>query len=355
MSKRNTETSVHDGGDMRKYRAEIPNVVFTLGLTPFELALYTHLKQTAGAGEGGRSTKSTEKLAREAGMSEGMVSKAKQGLLRADRPALRGKALIHIEKDETRPGRPRDVITIVDIWPENFLFFAPQSSPQSSPHELQSSPQSSPHEAKKESEERIFEERTEEALNVRPPLEKARANETAPPGDRTPAPTPNAEDPVLQTSPPERTAPAPDPPPEPPPGRNFLTNGRKNQPGDTAAARLRRADVDRVVELTGDARSRLRFEEIYDRADGAGLLTLWEKARQQTRKAVLAGTAKSPGAYFNALAAKMLNEAHPGLVPVGSREERNEVRGAIRESLSATEMEVKGLPPIPGVPEVTGL
>lgn len=130
------ETQAVDAGDLRKYRTEIPNVVFTLGLSPFEVALYCHLKKTAGAD--GKCWKSTKTLAAETKMSGGQISAAKEELSKP-RPELGGKSLINIQTDESKPGRPRHVITIVDIWPENFR----QSSPgelQSSYSELQSSP-----------------------------------------------------------------------------------------------------------------------------------------------------------------------------------------------------------------------
>jgi hypothetical protein len=127
-------------------------VVFTLGLSPFELTLYLHLKRTAG--EQGECWKSTATLAKETGMSAGMVSKAKDALTTA-RIELAGKSLIHVKEEENpHGGKARHVITLTDIWPDNIKRFA------SSPHELASSQDevassysevtSSPHEIKKE-------------------------------------------------------------------------------------------------------------------------------------------------------------------------------------------------------------
>ena len=202
MSK-NHETAVHDGGDLRRYRAEIPNIVFLLGLTPFELALYAHLKRVAGANPGGRCFQATATIARDCGMSEGMVSKAKQGLLRADRKGLRGKALIRIEQDETGPGRARHVITIVDIWRENFRHFARQdgdeeaeesapqprrqSSQQSSPHELQSSQQSSPHELQSSQQSSPGEAKNQKESSKKQPSEEQTEEQQQQPPDPPPA------------------------------------------------------------------------------------------------------------------------------------------------------------------------
>ena len=109
--------SVHDNGDLHRYRTEIPNIISRLGLTPYELTLYAHLKQTAG--DGGQCWKSTVTLARETGMSAGTISKAKDGLI-ANRPELAGKSLIALrEEPGTHGGRPRHYITLTDVWPEN--------------------------------------------------------------------------------------------------------------------------------------------------------------------------------------------------------------------------------------------
>lgn len=160
------EISVTDASDLRRYRTEIPNVVLSLGLTPFELALYVHLKRTAG--DDGSCWKSTATLADESGMSTGMVIKAREGL-KKPRVELDGKPLITDITDSSHPGRARHLITITGIWVENFASFdARQKSPhdvqkscgdvQKSPHDIQKSP----HDIKKEP----LEERTSEEVCV---------------------------------------------------------------------------------------------------------------------------------------------------------------------------------------------
>lgn len=112
---------VTDSGDLRKYRTEIPNIVYHLGLTPFELTLYNHLKRTAGAN--GQSRKSADTLAAETGMSKGMVSKAKLGLARP-RAELSDQPLIVISPEKNKNGgKPKDLIQITDIWQENMAMF----------------------------------------------------------------------------------------------------------------------------------------------------------------------------------------------------------------------------------------
>lgn len=175
------DNTVRDEGDLHRYRTEVPNIVFRLGLTPFELALYCLLKQTAG--DKGVSWKSTATLAKETGMSSGMVSKAKLGLEQT-REALGGKSLIAVsEQSNIGGGRPRHYIILTDIWPENMAGCSkPADAPDpqttqvhvvnepeskfttrtsSSPHELEVHHMnftSSPHELNKE----LLEQRTQE-------------------------------------------------------------------------------------------------------------------------------------------------------------------------------------------------
>jgi hypothetical protein len=150
MTHPNTDThAVNDLGDGRKYWTQIPNIVLTLGLSPYALALYVHLKRTAG--DRGRCWKATSTLSEETGMSAGAVSKAKVELEKC-RPELESRSLIVIDTDNSRSGRPRHIITITDIWPENFKAQSSQAAPQNSPGELRTSShehQSSPGEAKK--------------------------------------------------------------------------------------------------------------------------------------------------------------------------------------------------------------
>lgn len=177
---------VTDRGDPRKYRTEIPNIVLTLGLTPYELTLYVHLKRTAGGD--GICWKSTATLARETGMSSGMVSKAKLSLQQIRTPLK--KALITVSDEvNQKGGKPNHSITVTDIWLENMAHFASSQdevakeshSPReraSSQHEVASSYgefTSSPHEIRKEpSEEITLEERTQEEPQRAKPRADAR-------------------------------------------------------------------------------------------------------------------------------------------------------------------------------------
>lgn len=108
------EIVIVEEGDLRKYRIEIPNIVDDMGLSPYELRLYVHIKRRAGAGEGGTCREGTRRMAAVCKMSIGQVSQAKQKLKEA--------GLINVELG-VGPSSP-DVITITDIWPKNFRTYA---------------------------------------------------------------------------------------------------------------------------------------------------------------------------------------------------------------------------------------
>lgn len=155
-------TRATDNSREREWRTEVPNIVFSLGLTPFELTLYVHLKRTAG--DDGGCWKSNVTLAKETGMSTGMVIKAREGLKRPQ-TALDGMALITDVEDSSKPGRARHLITINDIWTDNFAAYIARRKAsrdeQKSPRDFQTSSgdiQKSPHDTKKEP----VEERTNE-------------------------------------------------------------------------------------------------------------------------------------------------------------------------------------------------
>ena len=77
-----SEDQYRDESDLKKYRTEIPNMIFDIGLTPYEVALYGHLKRVCGAEKGGKCWKSVSTLSRETGMSAGRVSEARAELAR---------------------------------------------------------------------------------------------------------------------------------------------------------------------------------------------------------------------------------------------------------------------------------
>lgn len=103
---------VRDSGDLRKYRTEVPNLVFEMSLSPYALALYMHFRRTAG--DDGKCWKSTRTLASDTGISAGTISKA--------RKELEERKLIGVQYPENN--NKSIIVTIIDIWPENFQHFA---------------------------------------------------------------------------------------------------------------------------------------------------------------------------------------------------------------------------------------
>lgn len=123
-----TRHRVEDNGDLRKYYAAIPNIIFKLGLDPYELALYAHFKQAAGD-DGGVCWKSRATIAKEAGMSVGMVTKARAAL-EMPRPEFGGRPLITVTDEPSKTGgKPTCRIAITDVWAVNMAKFS------TSPHD----------------------------------------------------------------------------------------------------------------------------------------------------------------------------------------------------------------------------
>lgn len=127
-----TKHSIEDHGDLRKYFAALPNIVFQLGLNPYELALYAHFKQAAGD-DGGACWKSRTTIAKESGMSSGMVTKARQAL-EAPRVELGGRPLVTVRDEPSKSGgKPTCRVMITDIWAVNM------SKCSTSPHDVATS------------------------------------------------------------------------------------------------------------------------------------------------------------------------------------------------------------------------
>lgn len=114
-----SEDQYRDESDLKKYRTEIPNMIFDIGLTPYEVALYGHFKRVCGAEPGGMCWKSVSTLSRETGMSAGRVSEARAELAR--------RGLIHMRQPKG-PGTGVTV-TIVDIWPQNMVRYSAEGNP----------------------------------------------------------------------------------------------------------------------------------------------------------------------------------------------------------------------------------
>ena len=159
----------------RRFFFQVPNIVFELGLTPYEFALYSAIRRTAG--EEGICFRSGGNLAFLCRMSTGQVSRCKTRLA-APFEKLGGKPLIRIVKRPSpHGGKPYHRIRVVDIWDDNDEYFCPRQSPPTSGGELGTSANeiaTSPVELKKTLKRKIIEEG---GPSVSP---SSRENETAP-------------------------------------------------------------------------------------------------------------------------------------------------------------------------------
>lgn len=116
---------IQDLSSNHTYRTELPNILFHLGLDPYELAVYCAIKRTAG--DHGKCFKTTATLAADANIDRKKYIEVKNALACKTFDILGGKSIIHIQKrvDEKKGNMP-DLITIIDIWPENYSYFLDQ-------------------------------------------------------------------------------------------------------------------------------------------------------------------------------------------------------------------------------------
>ena len=113
MTEQNFE--IHDHSSLHKYRTELPNIILDMGLDPYELSLYLHLKRIAGdKGCCFASNKTLEKMTK---MSHWKLVYTKKALV--------AKNLIKItrKKAKSKSDAP-SIITILDMWGANFKHFS---------------------------------------------------------------------------------------------------------------------------------------------------------------------------------------------------------------------------------------
>lgn len=108
-----------DQSSNHKYRTELPNIIFECGLTPNEFMLYSAIKRCAG--DHGKCTKSILNLSKMCGLSQRTIQDVLKLLCKTNE--FLKKPLINIIKRKTDHGdRDTNLITINDIWPENYKF-----------------------------------------------------------------------------------------------------------------------------------------------------------------------------------------------------------------------------------------
>jgi hypothetical protein len=113
---------VKDLSSLKKYFAQIPNILSHLGFNLELIGLYTLFKIITG--DDGECFMSNVKMAEKLGIGRPKLIELKQKL-QQPHPLLGGKSLIKIEKRSSpEKGDLPDLITLEDIWPENFAFIA---------------------------------------------------------------------------------------------------------------------------------------------------------------------------------------------------------------------------------------
>jgi hypothetical protein len=111
---------IKDQSSNHHYRTELPNIIFEIGLSPQLIGVYSALKRSAG--DHGACTRSEKKLAEQLHITK----KTLHGLIiqLCEENSILKKPLI---KKQTRFSECGDqdtnLITINDIWPENYTFF----------------------------------------------------------------------------------------------------------------------------------------------------------------------------------------------------------------------------------------
>ena len=111
-----TTYEVRDAGKSQDYFISIPNMIDDMELSVHAFRLYAHYKRRAG--DSGVCFESTDTLAKHCHMSMGTVSKARKELIKAK--------LISVTREKNKfGGKPKFVVTITDIWPENMAKYSP--------------------------------------------------------------------------------------------------------------------------------------------------------------------------------------------------------------------------------------
>lgn len=113
--------SIKDLSSNHHFRTEIPNILFSLGLKPTEIAVYLILKKTAG--DNGYCIKSSQRISDEANVNIKTYYEVKKTLSTKIFPIIQ-KPLISVTERKKKTGdADTSLIEIIDIWPENYVYF----------------------------------------------------------------------------------------------------------------------------------------------------------------------------------------------------------------------------------------
>lgn len=113
-----------DQSSNHHYRTELPNIIYEIGLDANEIALYSAIKRSAG--DSGACTRSNTKLAKMAGMSSRTLQRILPRLLIINK-ILKKPLIIRSERINEDGDQDTNLITIIDIWPDNYSFFKKQN------------------------------------------------------------------------------------------------------------------------------------------------------------------------------------------------------------------------------------
>jgi Helix-turn-helix domain len=112
--------TIKDESSNHKYRTELPNLIFELGLSPTAFCLYSAIKRCAG--DVGICTRSTTNLAKLANMSPRTLQRTLPELLEINK--FIKKSLVNLTPRISDCGdQDTNELTINDIWPENAQYF----------------------------------------------------------------------------------------------------------------------------------------------------------------------------------------------------------------------------------------
>lgn len=147
-------STFQETNSLHKCRTELPNILFELGLDAYEIAVYTVFKRIAG--DSGKCWAAQESIAKMCGIGLTKLRDVKKELQKP-RELLGNVPLIYVQK---RPDSGEsDIITIEDIWPQNFtLFFIKNKSTPPTPNDTPPSAPRTPPPPRGEPKEDLLEE-----------------------------------------------------------------------------------------------------------------------------------------------------------------------------------------------------
>jgi len=119
---------VKENSSLHKYRTELPNIIYDLGLSGNEFMLYAYYKKIAG--DGGACWQSSKTICEKLGIAVRTLRDLKKSLAEP-RDKLGGLSLITItENVDESNGRLSDIIEITDIWGINMQVISNNSYPR---------------------------------------------------------------------------------------------------------------------------------------------------------------------------------------------------------------------------------